>query len=201
MIKFGVIIFIGFSIRLIISCNPCDCPETTTYKYKFDSVKILHIDNSGQTPVVVDTGTIPKEAYGLQLECSLSKLAFHKSSDFTGFNSSYAFECFCPPETQYFAQDTISEIRITSLNAFDNTHPVNSEISDYFKVLTYNTYITIQKYIDYPETIYYGEPYIEIIRIFLMQPPLITGEHRFKVEIELSGGLILTSTSSLINLE
>jgi hypothetical protein len=197
--KIGVLILIGFTTRLIVSC--CDCPPSTTYKYKFDSIKLSHIDNSGQTPVYVDSGTIPKEAYGLQIELSLSKLALHKFSDFAGFNSTCAFDCFCPPETQYFPQDTLSAIRIISLNDFDNTHPANSEVSEYFKVLTYNTYITIQEYLDYPETIYSGQPFIELIGLYLMQAPLVTGDHRFRVEIVLSDGTTLISTSTLIMLE
>jgi hypothetical protein len=197
--KIGVIILIAFTIRLSLSC--CDCPATNTYQYTFDSIKIFHIDNSGQTPAIVDSGIIPKEAYGLQIECSLGQLAFYKCADFASFNTIYAYDCFCPPEIQYVAQDTISEIKIISLNDFDTTHPADSEISEYFKVLTSNTYITIQQYLDYPETIYYEKPDQEVIAIYLMQPPIITGEHQFLVEIDLAGGTMLTSTSTLISLE
>jgi hypothetical protein len=197
--KIGVILLIAFTIRLSFSC--CDCPPTISYKYTFDAIELFHIDNSGQTPVITDSGIIPKEAYGLQIECSLGQLAFHQSSGFASFNSLYAVDCFCPPDFQYVAQDTISAIKILCLNDFDSTHPANSEICDYFKVLTYITYHTLQQFIDYPENIYYERPEKEVIAIYLMQAPTITGEHRFQVEIELSNGTTLNSTSTPISLE
>jgi hypothetical protein len=197
--KIGVLLLIAFLVRLSISC--CDCPPTTSYKYSFDSVDIFNIDNSGQTPVLVTSGTIPKEAYGMQIECSLKQIAFNKFRVFETFNSVYAYDCFCPPEIEYIAQDTITDLRIMSLNDFDETHPANSNISEYFKVLTHKTYITIQNYIDSPEIIYYEVPDKEIITLYLMQPPTITGEHRFLVEIELSGTVTLISSTTVISLE
>jgi hypothetical protein len=197
--KIGVIILIVFTLRLSISC--CDCPPTTTYNYNLDKIEIFHIDNSGQTPVIVNSGIIPKEAYGLQIECSLEQLALQKSSVFASFNSIYAYDCFCPPEIQYVAQDTISSIKIISLDEFDSYHPANSDISEYFKVLSSKNYITIRQYLDYPETIFLVMPEQEVISLYLMQPPIITGEHQFLVEIGLESGTTLTATSTLINLE
>lgn len=199
MRKIGFILIIGLSLRFIVSC--CDCNDTTVYKYTFNSMKTMHIDNSGQSPHYVEGGIIPKEAYGLQIELALSQLAYNKSLNFTGFNTAYAFDCFCPPEIAYFAQDTISEIRIITLNDFDITHKANSEISDYFKVLTSTNYLTIPAYVDTPEIIYYEKPEHDIILVYLMKPPAIIGEHRFKVEILLSDGTTLASSTTIINLE
>ncbi len=194
-----IILLIIFAIRVLVSC--CDCLDSTYLKYTFDSIETVHIDNSGQNPKYINSGTILKEAYGIQIKLSLNQLAFFKPLNFGAFNSTFAFDCECPPEIQYLAQDTISEIKIITLNDFDNNHLANSEISVYFKVYTYSNYITIQEFIDTPENIYYEKPDKKFIDIYLMQAPEITGEHQFKVEIGLSNGSILSSTTSLITLE
>ena len=197
--KIALVLFIGFALRLVVSC--CDCPEEAVFKYTFDYIETRHLDNAGKTPAIVDSGTILKEAYGLQIEFSLIQLACNKTLNFSAFNSAYATSCGCPPELQYLAQDTISAIRIKTLNNFDQTHPADSDISGYFKVLDYDNYITIQELIDAPEMIYYEKPDKDLMKVFLMQAPTQTGEYRFQVELLLSNGTTLTSVTTPINLE
>ncbi len=199
MRKIGLIIIIGFILRLIVSC--CDCPDTKEYRYTFNSIEVFHVNNSGQTPVIVDNGIIPKEAYGLRLECLVAKLAFNESIKFFEISSAYAFDCDCPPEIAYFAKDTISNIRITTLNNFDDSHPAGSDISDFFKVFKNDSFITIQEFIGFPERAYYENPDNEIINFYLLKSPSIIGEFRFKIEILLSDGTNLTSVTSAITLE
>lgn len=197
--KIGVILLIAFTVRLSLSC--CDCPETNTFKYTFDSIQLFHLDNSGKKPVIVNSGTIPKEAYGMQIEFSLGPMASGSIPDLTLFNSACAYDCFCPPEFEYVAEDTISGMKIISLNDFDDTHPADSDISEYFKVHTGMVYRTFQEYTDHPENIYFDKPSREDIEILLMQPPTFTGQHQFRAEIELSDGTTLVATSTLISLE
>jgi len=197
--KIVIVLAIGFLLRLVVSC--CDCNEGAEFKYTFDCMEAFHIDNAGQTSIVVEGGTILKEAYGIQIEFALLQLACNKPFSFSAFNSAYAFKCECPPEIQYLAQDTISSIQIKAINDFDQTHPANSDISDYFKVLDYDNYITLQEFIDAPETMYETKPVKDSVRIFLMQPPVHIGEHRFQVEVLLSNGTILTAETTPINLE
>jgi len=197
--KIALVLSIGFALRLIVSC--CECQPPVEFKYTFDCIETFHLDNSGQAPAIVDKGVIHKEAYGIQIEYSLLPLACNKPFSFSAFNAAYAYSCRCPPDIQYLAQDTISAIRIKNLNDFDQTHPADSDISDYFKVLDYDKYITFQELIDAYETMYEEKPEKDLIKIFLMQPPTQTGEHRFQVEFLLSNGTILTSVTTPIKLE
>lgn len=197
--KIALVLFAGFTLRLIVSC--CDCQLPVEYKYTFDCIETFHLDNAGKVPSIVEKGVIRKEAYGLQIEFSLLQLACNKPFRFSAFNAAYATSCACPPEIQYLAQDTISAIRVKNLNDFDQSHPANSDISDYFKVLDYDKYITFQELIAAPETLYVEKPVKDSIQLFLMQPPTQTGEHRFQVEFLLSNGMILTTVTSPINLE
>jgi hypothetical protein len=197
--KIALVLFTGFALRLVVSC--CDCPEEAVFKYTFDCIEARHLDNAGKIPVLVETGAILKEAYGLQLEFSVLQLACNKTVHFSGFNSAYAMSCGCPPELQYLAQDTISGIKIKTLADFDQSHPADSDISDLFKVLPDREYLSIQEFIAAPETIYYEKPTKDHLDLFLMQAPTLGGEFRFQVELVLSNGTILTAVTTPINLE
>lgn len=193
-----IILMTIFAIRVLVSC--CDCLDSTYLKYTFDSIETVHIDNSGQNPNYINSGTIPKEAYGIQIQQTLRQIALN---DFkiSGFSSAYATSCDCPPEFQYFAQDSIIGLRIITLNDFNNTHSSNSDISEYFSIYNYEGYTSISDFLNNPAIVYYEPVSIDIIEIYLMQAPEITGEHQFKVELSLSNGSVLSSTTSIITLE
>jgi hypothetical protein len=199
MRKIGTIIILGFCLRVIISC--CNCPETITSKYTFNSIETAHIDNSGELPVYIKNGTISKESYGIQIELSLKQIAINHKLDLSGFSSTHAMTCCCPPEFEYFAQDSMIGINITTLNDFDLLHKENSVISEYFKVYIYSDYYTIQDFLEFPAEMYEEQMLKYILELYLMKSPEIIGEHSFKIDILLSNGTTLTATTTAINLE
>ena len=181
-----------FVIRVLVSC--CDCLDSIYLKYTFDSIETVHIDNSGQNPIYINSGTIPKEAYGIQIQQTLKQIAFN-DYNISGFSSAYATSCDCPPEFQYFAQDSIIGLRIITLNDFNTTHTSNSDISEYFSIYNYGGYTSISDFLNNSAIVYYEPVSNDIIEIYLMQAPEISGEHQFTVELSLSDGSVLSSTT------
>lgn len=196
--RIGITILIFFMLRFVISC--CNCPETKKFFYKYDAIDIISMDNSGDKPIIVRGGKIPKQAYGFRLYFSMSQFTTLKLLDLISFKPLYAQDCWCPPEMEFMAHDTITELKIITLNDFDSTHFANSDISSYFKILTYK-YINISDYIKSPEMIYDKVHDKDSADFFLMVSPVNKGEYRFKVDVLMSGGTTLTATINPIILE
>lgn len=193
------VISITFSLRVLSSC--CDCPPTSEFQYSFDYISVYNLDNSGKESVISQTNVIPKEAYGILIDFSLLKISLN-SFHLKGFSEANAFDCFCPPETRYTPKDTITSIVIISNNVFDNQHPAESNISDLFKILGSDNYISIQEYLKKSEKIYeYNKPENEKINLFLLQPPSSAGDFRFTVEVHLSDNRILSMIANPVTLE
>jgi len=197
--KVAFLIITVFTVRILISC--CDCPLTTEYQYSFDYISVYNLDNSGNELIISQTNIIPKKAYGILIDFSLLKVGLN-NIQLEGFPVANAFDCFCPAETQYTPKDTIVSITITTNNDFDNQHPAESNISDLFKLLGSDRYITIQEFLRMSEKIYeYTKPENEKIDLFLLQPPEVAGEYSFKVEVLLSDNRLLTMTANPVILE
>jgi hypothetical protein len=204
MKKSLIILIIVFCIRALVSCY--DCLETTYSSYTISSIETFHIDNAGENPKFVSFGVIPKEAYGIQIIKSIEQVAF-QSKTLSGFPSTYAISWECPPEFQYLARDSIIDIKIITLTDFDNSHLSNSDISDYFSVFKNSGYMPTSEYLPISEYLLrtsttFLEPIDkDILEIYLLTAPDRSGEHQFRIEIELSNGLVLSSTTSIITLE
>lgn len=200
--RIGKVVFIVltvFAVRIFISC--CDCPVTTTFMYSFGHISVYNLDNSGKELVISQSNSIPKRAYGIRIDLSLLKLSSN-TFRLNAFTDARAFDCFCPPETQYTPKDTITSISVTTDIAFNNQYPAESDVSDLFRVLGSGRYITIGEHLKSPEAIYENTtPDDEKIELFLLQPPDNAGEYLFKVEVFLSDGRILSMTADPVNLE
>jgi hypothetical protein len=195
MKKPAFLIFTVFCLRILISC--CDCFDSTTLWYRFDSVSTIHIDNAGPDPVYVQEGQILRMAYGIRLKLSIQQFASQNKMHLPGFHNSFATSCECPPEFLYLPQDTITDIRIITLNDFDAAHQAGDDISRYFAV---NAYMTLENYLKRPAETYYEPVPEDYISLYLMQPPAGSGEYNFRAEITLSGGTILSATATPIYL-
>ncbi|KAF0130052.1 MAG: hypothetical protein FD155_1838 [Bacteroidetes bacterium] len=180
-------------LKVLTSC--CECLESSIFRYTFNSIETVHINNAGEKPIFVNDGTISKEAYGLLIRLSLSQIA--AGSRLSGFSSANAMRCDCPPEMQYIAQDSLAGIRIFTLNDFDAAHLSDSDISDFFSV----NYASISDYLENPAKVYYDPVAQDSIIMYLMYAPEFSGEHQFKVEIAISDGSTLSAVSSPIILE
>lgn len=198
--KVLIIISTVFLLRVIISC--CDCVEPVEHKYSIEYISVYNLDNSGQNPIISETNIVPSKAYGIQIDFSLIQVAINQTNTFTIFPEASAFDCFCPPSLQYTAKDSIISLDITTINSFDSQHPSDSDVSNLFKVLYHNSYITLQNYIKQPQVVYlFEKPEKVTLSLFLLQPPEILGEHIFNIGITLSDHRFLTMTTNPVTLQ
>ena len=197
--KVAVVFLVYFLSQLVISC--CDCPKSSVHNYKFESITTSNIDNADEFPVFSETNVIPKEAFGIRLELSLMHLLTCNKATNIGFSQLYAYDCFCPPADLYILSDTICKIEIKTMNDFDESHPSNSILTDYFKVLTNENYYSITDFIKGQQMIEnYAEPEKQIIDLFLLTPPVHPGEYRFRIDVTLSDNRTLSIMTQTVNL-
>lgn len=197
--KVIIIIVSAFLVRIFISC--CDCTVPTEYQYSFDYISVYNLDNSGKEPIISPTNHVPEHAYGILIDFALHKLSISKSR-IESFQDASAFDCFCDADSIYSPKDTITSITITTNSYFNSQYPAESDISNMFKIVGSNSYISILDYLRKPEQVYFHyEPHNEKLNLFLLQAPEIAGEFRFNVEVLLSDNRILTMTSNPVTLE
>jgi len=196
--KVIIVIVSAFLVRTAISC--CDCIVPTKYQYSFDYISVYNLDNSGKDPIISPNNHVPKQAYGILIDFALHKLSISKSQ-IKGFQDASAFDCFCE-DSIYSPKDTITSISITTNSYFNSQHPAESDISNMFKIVGRDSYISILDYLKMPEQVYFHyEPHNEKLNLFLIQAPEIAGDFRFNVEVLLSDNRMLTMTTGLVTLE
>lgn len=187
-------------VELIVAC--CNCLETTYFKYTNCSITINNLDNSGAKPIVSQTNTISKHAFGIRVAINRNEntceVIPNKSLI---FQTASATSCDCPPEVQYLPLDSIVSVAISTINAFDAEHLENSDVSKYFYVFHGNEFTGIDEYIGNIDNILYdfANP-AYVFDLLLMTPPTIGIEHQFKVTVKLSDGRIFNALTGLLEL-
>ena len=198
--KVFVVIFLYFLFQLVISC--CDCPKSSIHYFKYKSIITSNLDNSDEIPIVSETNVIPKIAFGIRLKLSFVSLLTCNNAAHIGFSQLYAYDCFCPPTDQFIVSDTLCAIDIRTVYDFDDSHPANSIITEYFKVFVSDRYYPITDFIKNQHSIkQYSKPENQIIDLFLLTPPRHSGEHRFRIEIKISDYGALSTMTQAVNLE
>lgn len=196
--KIILILTIPLMVEFAISC--CDCKETTFLNYTNCSLTINNLDNSGVSPVITQSTSISKNAYGIRISINRSEsICEVKRNNSLLIQSAYATSCDCPPEVQYMPLDSIVSVIIITSNDFDSEHLRGSDVSKLFYVFKGNEFTKLSEYIENLETELYDyvTPTFEF-DILLMSPPTIGIEHQFEVSIKLSDGRILNAQTGKI---
>jgi hypothetical protein len=195
-IKILLLLLFPLIAELFVSC--CDCPEVTTEFYSNQFLEIDHLDNSGSVAIITNGPSVPKQAYGIQMRLGLEKVACNPASRTHFISTSYAFQCDCPPP-ETIARDSVTTLEIFTTNDFDETHPANTDVSDYFKIFVGSTYASIDDIIPNLSRIYYYElESVVTTELLLMTPPTLNESHSFKVILTLSDGRTFEASSSPI---
>lgn len=187
-------------IQLIVAC--CDCLDPTYFNYTNCSLTINILDNSGAEPIVIQSNTIPKEAFGIRVIINRNEdICKAKTRKSIFFQSAYAIYCDCPPEFQYLPLDSITSVKIFTIKDFDSEHLENTDVSDYFFVYRRHEFYKIDEYIEGIETIVYDFEYQPFeFDLLLMSTPTISTEHQFKMAVELSDGRTLNALTEVLEL-
>jgi hypothetical protein len=184
--------------EVVISC--CNCIDPVVQHYTNKTISASNLDNTGKEPVVSTANSINKNAYGFRLQLTREKLACLEKR-YSFFIQSYAMSCHCPPPTQFMAKDSITSIKVFTIQDFDGTHPAGVDVSDYFKVYRQFAFFSISDFLTISQRTLYDERELQPQTDFLlMTAPTITGARRFKIQFTLSDGRILETETSTIDL-
>jgi hypothetical protein len=198
--KVLVILLFPLLMELMVSC--CDCLETIFANYTHCDLTTYNIDNGGAKPRISQSNIINKKAFGIRLVINRNKnLCSLKAPNSSYFQSAHAFSCDCPSEFQQLPLDTITSLKILTINDFDDSHAESMDVSEYFYAFKNNRFSTIDKFIEFQETILLDpSPSPFELDLLLMTPPTIGTAHQFNVVIELSDGRVFNSRTGVITL-
>lgn len=190
-------LFLPLLTELVLSC--CDCPETQTLHYTNKTMLLQHLDNSGSGPVVTTSGRVPKAAYGIRIDVVREKTAAHRKTLF--LPAAYAYSCGCPPPLEILPRDSITAIRVFTLQDFDASHAAGSDVSGYFKSYTPYYFLSITDYLQKSRTVLLDESELSTrVDLLLMTPPALNTLHQFRVRLTLSDGRTLEQETTPIDL-
>lgn len=187
-------------LEVLAAC--CNCDDSIHFSYSNCSMTISNLDNSGAEPVVTQSNTISKDAFGIRVEIFRNEhICKVKPNNSFIFQSAYAMSCDCPPEFLYFPVDSIIDLKITSLKDFDSEHLADADVSEYFYVRDGNNFTALAKYLDWNLSVAYDytNPSLEF-DLLLMYPPTMGAEQQFAVAIELSDGRVFNAQTEVLQL-
>lgn len=191
--------------EITVAC--CNCVDSTIKNYSHHGLSVFNLDNSGERPVVTLDTSIPKNAYGIQLDLIRGLVAFNRTSP-GFFQSAYAFSCECPPEFHIKPKDEIQSIEIFTVNDFDDIHSAGLEVTDYFRMMNNGNLITLADYLESMKGTdskgnsgwsIYNEGDLRLrLTLLLMEAPSMGTTHQFEVKINLSDGRTLEQLTTVI---
>jgi len=202
--KLLIILLLVTSIRLISSC--CSC-EDDFFSFDYESLKIGNIDNSGQWSKPTEENVMSRASVAFEIQIIGKEIAESKFRPihFSGFNTLSAQNCNC--DERFISNQTISEIKIRTLNDINSDYCSNEDVTSLFLANTClsctdvgNFYITIselQKRLN-PESIYH-QP-INKFLIYLTVPVENT-KAQFEFEVLLSDGRSIIAQTALIEIK
>jgi hypothetical protein len=194
-----LIIFLLFiSADVFMACCRCDFSKVGVFYHK--SIGLQHLDNSGAQPVLVSTDTLNKNAYGLRVKFTRDLVAKASNTFSLMSSSAYAMKCDCAND-YITSGDTVSQIQCFTLYDFDANHPANSDISDYWRELSYEKLLDLDKLKRSLNEMFKNEQDLsKSVDILLMHAPTIGVSHQFKIVLTLSNGKTIEQTSTPIYL-
>lgn len=175
----------------IVGC--CDCPTPEYFNYSNCSLSVENIDNAGANPIIAPSDTILKEAYGIQLTIERSEdICQHQTLPLFSSNA-YALSCLCEYQV-YDYRDSATSIRIFTLNEFDQNHPANSDITDYFKT---GGFVEVSFHLQQINQQLHNRDSVGNLEldVYLLRPPQNSRDFQFKMEIAFSNGKVLEATT------
>ena len=194
----------GISLLILMqsfTCEePCQIHEPLIYKYV--AITADNLDNSKEHQTVSETNIIYSKAYGI-------RLTIHTDiqDSVLEYKRNYCYD--------FSSEDSIRDIKIFTLNDFDDDHPKDSEISEFFRFLEFSevpefkfnvnrrsvrTYLPIKDYIDIikKESKTFIRKKIEDDFLLFKSPQNLLNQ-QFRIDIEFYNGRIMSATTPNVN--
>jgi hypothetical protein len=185
--------------EMIVSC--CDCAEPEHFRYTNSELAVSNLDNSGQFPEESNTPEIIKSAYGIRVRVLTELACLEKKRSFI-IGNAYATSCDCEPGLQFHPKDSVTGIKVFSLNDFDSLHSAGSDISAYFMVYKLYRFSDISDHLDKDDPSFYDDQErLKALDLLLITAPSTGTQHRFAVEVHLSDGRILKKQTPAVELK
>lgn len=186
------------SVDVFMACCRCDFSKVGVFYHK--SIGLQHIDNRGEKPVLVSTDTLNKNAYGMRVMFTRDLVANATNTFSLMSSSAYAMKCDCAND-YITSGDTVSQIQCFTLYDFDANHPANSDISDYWRALSYEKLVELDKLRSSLNEMFKNEQDLsKSVDILMIQAPTTGTIHQFKIVLTLSNGKTIEQTSTPIYL-
>ena len=196
--KIILLLLFPFIVNLIVSC--CNCLGSLIHHYTNKTLLVSNLDNSGQEPREISSGSVFKKAYGIRVKLTREKIACIDKPKIMLGQPAYAYGCRCDPADQFLPNDSIAAIQVITLTDFNSSHPANTAISTYFKVYANYYFRTLDEFVKNTDASFTEEKELQLtLDLLLMTPPDSNGPHQFKVQIVLSDGRILEQDTQTID--
>lgn len=163
------------------SCCTCNEPPDQP-PFDVRDLSLLNIDNNGSQPVLSESGSLNRNAFGLAIVFagnSERSISLSDAYPLVPYHSS----CCTGPEPQW----TIEYIRIYTVRDFDDARTAGSEITDYFRILTSRGQMSYTALDQIGKGIFYNSFDSDnnyIMPVLLMNPPSGEKEAQFRVVVK-----------------
>jgi Domain of unknown function (DUF5034) len=179
-----LMLFFTLLTAVMVSCCPCE--KSTFFKYTNKDIILNNLDNSGKISIVAPADSVVKTAFGIQINVKREKIASIKCPTNAQKNIVYSTSCDCLPLFQFLPKDSIINVKIFTSNQFNTTHPMGSDITEYFKSIDEFKYSGIDKFIKtLNQTITDDSELESLTNLFLMTPPEKKGRFVFRLQLTL----------------
>ena len=182
-----------FTLQLIFSCDPCECPTPQKYRVDYNDITVIAHNTAGfQVKPIEDT--IHKNTLGLSVSVNFELVKLAKSMKTTGsfgFNSAMAFSCDCIGD-EYLYENPIDkiEIYVKDVQTSDTT-----QVTDNFATYGYSS----GNLISLDELFSNREEWHDGFQFELVKYESIPSSAIFIVEAYLASGTKLTRETDQIN--
>ncbi len=184
--------------QTIAGCVDCNCGPVKKIYFTRKGLSLKNMNSSLPQPMVADTGVIASANYGIQVWLQIEHLALRKRQINWGLIQT-AQACSCA-EDDFIPKEDILSVEIFSNNDFDATHPKNTDLSLYFKVINYKVITPIAEHIKRLKDSNYIARSAFYDGVFLQTGPTASKKHKFRIKITLSDGRVLEAETNEVEL-
>jgi len=189
-------------LRIFSSC--CNCDDNIFY-FDYDAVIVNNIDNSGQWSKPSNVDSMSYNSVAFEVQIAGNNLTANKSNslNFNGFKQLSAQSCNC--DEKFIPNQTISNIKITTLENINDEYCCNDDVTVLFLVNNCancddigSFYLTIENLTNRINTDLYNSP-LNTFLIYLKEP-IENSKAKFEIEVSFSDGSSIITTTNLISI-
>ena len=200
MLKKAITLYLVTFILGIILSGCCNC-NNQNFRFRWKDLKLssrAYTINAGSVNSVADTGTnFAGKGYLLQVFLSGELIAANHSWANGLVNQAYA--CKCAGDS-YQSQQSITQLRVFTVNDYDSAHPAMSDVTEHFKSPKYSQTGADglgPLYTGIPTAAYHSSPGAAF-ELYLDTKPTIGAGHQFKVVVALADGSIFSGNTPIL---